>query len=61
MTVENAHPHLEGLLPPPAYYAAHLNLIRLGREICHPHKPACATCPLNDICDYALQNSVIDP
>jgi endonuclease-3 len=29
MTVENAHPHLEGLLPPPAYYAAHLNLCNL--------------------------------
>jgi endonuclease III len=57
MSVENAHPHLEGLLPPSAYYAAHLNLIRLGREICHPHKPACAACPLNDICDFALRSS----
>jgi endonuclease-3 len=33
MTVELAHAHLEGLFPPESYYAAHLNLIRLGREI----------------------------
>ena len=56
MTVENAHLHLERLLPSTAYFAAHLNLIRLGREICHPRKPACAACPLNDICDYALNH-----
>ena len=34
MTVEQAHPHLESLFPPETYYAAHLNIIRLGREIC---------------------------
>ena len=38
MTVEQAHAHLESLLPPATYYAAHLNLIRLGREICHAAK-----------------------
>ena len=35
MTVEQAHGHLASLLPREAYYAAHLNLIRLGREVCH--------------------------
>lgn len=50
MTVENAHPHLAGLFPPSEYGAVHLNLIRLGREICHARKPDCARCPLNDIC-----------
>ena len=34
MTVEDAHTHLEKLFPPETYYAAHLNIIRLGREIC---------------------------
>ncbi|HET7144297.1 MAG TPA: hypothetical protein VFI68_09780, partial [Anaerolineales bacterium] len=34
MTVEQAHPYLESIFPPESYYAAHLNLIRLGREIC---------------------------
>jgi endonuclease III len=53
MTVEDAHPHLESLFPPEAYYAAHLNLIRLGREICSPRNPACEHCPLQVICNYA--------
>ena len=52
MTVEQAHPHLESLLPPETYYAAHLNLIRLGREICHARKPECAKCPIVKLCDY---------
>ena len=52
MTVEQAHPHLEGLFPPETYYAAHLNLIRLGREICHARKPECAKCPIVKLCDF---------
>lgn len=50
MTVEQAHAHLAGLFPPQAYYAAHLNIIRLGREICQARKPNCPACPLNDSC-----------
>ncbi len=53
MSVEDAHPHLESLLPPETYYAAHLNLIRLGRELCHPRKPECSVCPLMEVCAYA--------
>lgn len=52
MTVEQAHPHLESLFPPETYYAAHLNLIRLGREFCHPRNPDCPHCPVCDLCDY---------
>jgi len=52
MTVEQAHPHLAALFPPEEYGPAHLNLIRLGREICHARKPNCPACPLNDVCDY---------
>lgn len=51
MTVEQAHPHLEALFPPETYYAAHLNLIRLGREICHARKPDCPNCPIRKLCD----------
>lgn len=54
MTVEDAHVHLEKLFPPETYFAAHLNIIRLGREICSARKPACERCPLQEICDYAL-------
>ncbi len=52
MTVEQAHTHLEGLFAPQDYGVDHLNIIRLGRELCHPRKPECPKCPLNNICDY---------
>ena len=52
MTVEQAHPYLESLFPPETYYAAHLNFIRLGREICHARKPDCPKCPLIKLCDF---------
>lgn len=52
MPVEQAHVHLEALFPAKTYYAAHLNLIRLGREICHPRKPECQRCPASKFCEY---------
>jgi endonuclease-3 len=52
MNAEQAHQYLAGLFPPKAYYAAHLNLIRLGRELCQARKPNCPQCPLQDLCDY---------
>jgi endonuclease III len=52
-TVEQAHPYLENLFPPESYYSAHLNIIRLGREICAAHRPACPICPLRTLCKYA--------
>ena len=52
MTVEQAHPHLEKIFPPDTYYAAHLNLIRLGREVCHARKPDCPDCPVRKLCPF---------
>jgi endonuclease-3 len=52
MTVEQAHPYLESIFPPETYYAGHLNLIRLGREICVARKPKCPQCPINKLCEY---------
>ena len=52
MTVELAHPHLESIFPPGTYYAAHLNIIRLGREVCAARKPNCPACPVRSLCDY---------
>jgi endonuclease-3 len=52
MTVEQAHPHLESLFPPETYYAAHLNIIRLGREICQARRPRCEVCPIIKLCDF---------
>ena len=34
----------------------HTNLIRLGRKICKPTKPACTICPLLKICEYPNKN-----
>ena len=52
MTVEQAHPYLESVFPPETYYAAHLNLIRLGREVCGARKPNCPQCPIIKLCQY---------
>jgi endonuclease-3 len=52
MSVEQAHPHLEALFPPETYYAGHLNIIRLGREICTARKANCDKCPLRKLCDF---------
>lgn len=58
MSVEQAHPHLAALFPSDEYGPAHLNLIRLGREICHARKPNCQVCPLTDYCDYYRINNM---
>jgi len=52
MTADQAHDLLAGLFLPETYRDAHLNLIRLGREICQARRPACEVCPLTNLCDY---------
>ncbi len=52
MSNEKAHRYLAQIFPPETYAAAHLNIIRLGREVCHPRNPECGICVLNSICDY---------
>lgn len=52
MNVEQAHPHLESIFPPETYYDAHLNIIRLGREVCNARKPMCPQCPIKHLCDF---------
>ncbi len=58
MSVEQAHIYLEKLFPPDTYYAAHLNIIRLGREICTARKPLCPRCPLKRVCNYAKARKI---
>ncbi len=60
MSADQAHEYLEQLLPPEAYYPAHLNLIRLGREICRARQPDCMRCPLNDLCDYYASQLIMN-
>lgn len=54
MTVEQAHIHLAQLFTQEQYGPGHLNLIYLGRRICHARKPECPVCPVKDLCDYYL-------
>ncbi len=57
MNVEKTHIWLESLFTPEQYGPGHLNIIRLGREICHPRSPECPACPLKAICDF-YQSSI---
>ncbi len=52
MSADQAHAHLASLFDPDMYGPGHLNIIRLGREICKARKPACDQCPLTDLCDF---------
>ena len=54
-SAEQAHHILEALIPPSRYYAMHINLIRLGREICRAQNPRCEMCPLKEMCVYYEQ------
>jgi endonuclease-3 len=58
ISVEQAHVYLEALFPPNTYYAAHLNLIRLGREICIARRPNCPACPLKSWCNLYAANTL---
>jgi endonuclease-3 len=42
---------LEAALDGRDYYAFHVNVIRLGREICKARSPRCELCPLAEQCD----------
>ncbi len=50
-------PHAQAALaphvPPGHGLALHLNLIRLGREVCRPRAPRCVVCPLRGACAHA--------
>jgi endonuclease-3 len=52
LSADDSHAYFEALLPPETYYAAHLNLIRHGREVCHARNPECARCVLKRLCAY---------
>jgi len=45
-----AHDVLGEIFRPKHYLEVHLNLIRLGREVCRPGKPDCGLCPLEQAC-----------
>jgi endonuclease-3 len=54
-TPAKTHAVLAGLIPETRYESAHLNLIRLGRQVCRARAPACPRCPLRASCRYAAK------
>jgi endonuclease III len=52
MSADAAHDVLEAIIPPEDYYPGHLNIIRLGREICTARVAHCESCPLTAHCAY---------
>jgi endonuclease-3 len=49
---EEAHRLMGEMIPRKRYYEAHINLIRLGRQVCRPTNPRCEQCCLLDYCEY---------
>lgn len=55
---EKAHLELRPLLPEGRARAFHVNLIDLGKTICHARKsPNCSLCMLSDLCTYNKSNN----
>lgn len=52
VSADAAHSALERLIPPEWRHTMHINLIRLGRQVCHAQRPACDVCPLRARCAY---------
>jgi endonuclease-3 len=52
-SAERAQDALEPHVSRASALPLHLNLIRLGREVCHPRDPECPVCPLRALCAHA--------
>jgi endonuclease-3 len=52
MDVIKTHPLMERLFQPEDFGVDHMNIIRLGREICKARNPECGKCPLVSVCDF---------
>jgi endonuclease III len=48
-----AHEVMDDLVPARLRVRMHVGMIRLGRAICRAGRPACALCPLQDLCPTA--------
>lgn len=51
-SAEEAHALLLPAVPAGRHLDLHLNLIRLGRELCRPRAPRCPECPMRSDCDH---------
>lgn len=58
ISADQAHPIMEAIVPPEAYYAFHIYMIRHGRDTCHARSPRCAQCPLTMHCDAFMIHGI---
>ena len=56
-----AHEFMEPHIPDGEHYAAHIAMIRHGREVCHARDPDCPECPLLDLCPFGQHATESDP
>lgn len=56
LSVEKTHAYLEERIPEAYFYDLHLNIIRLGREVCGARKWHCYRCPLEALCPFDNKN-----
>jgi endonuclease-3 len=56
-TREKAHLELRPLIPKNKARAFHVDLIDLGKTICHARTPRCGNCMLADLCQYHADNN----
>lgn len=54
---EKAHAELRPLIPKNKARAFHVNLLDLGKTICHARTPDCVACMLTDLCQYYAQQA----
>lgn len=59
-SAEKAHVILTDAVPPELHYQLHLNLVKHGRETCHPSRPECHCCPISRFCD-AYREGKVEP
>lgn len=52
-----AHDFMEPRIPQGEHYAAHIVMIRHGRQTCHARSPDCSDCTLLDLCPYGQNHS----
>lgn len=53
---EQTHVYLEERTPPEFFYDLHLNIIRLGREVCGARRWECGRCPVEHLCPFDNKN-----
>lgn len=52
LDISKTHAYMEQIADPDDFGSLHLNLIKLGREICQARKPNCPICPVIDLCQF---------